>query len=171
MIYFLRSSCANGFIKIGLARDLWQRIDALQPGSPYQLKLVRVLPGGRAEERALHERFRSAHYRGEWYRPTEELLRFLITSRRDCLGSAPEQEPSDPEHDLRRARMQEYRAKNRLKKLVGTTGIEPVTPAMSRRCSPAELRARSNEPENPAETAVLGAKVVESTSMSRKRSA
>ena len=27
------------------------------------------------------------------------------------------------------------------KVMVGTTGIEPVTPAMSRRCSPAELRA------------------------------
>src|ERR1700730_10117759 len=30
--------------------------------------------------------------------------------------------------------------------MVGTTGIEPVTPAMSRRCSPAELRARSAAP-------------------------
>lgn len=27
--------------------------------------------------------------------------------------------------------------------LVGATGIEPVTPSMSRKCSPAELRARS----------------------------
>ena len=26
--------------------------------------------------------------------------------------------------------------------MVGTTGIEPVTPAMSMQCSPAELRAR-----------------------------
>ena len=26
--------------------------------------------------------------------------------------------------------------------MVGTTGIEPVTPSMSTRCSPAELRAR-----------------------------
>ena len=29
------------------------------------------------------------------------------------------------------------------KKMVGATGIEPVTPSMSRKCSPAELRARS----------------------------
>ena len=28
-----------------------------------------------------------------------------------------------------------------LRRMVGATGIEPVTPAMSRRCSPAELRA------------------------------
>ena len=27
--------------------------------------------------------------------------------------------------------------------MVGTTGIEPVTPAMSMQCSPAELRARA----------------------------
>jgi hypothetical protein len=26
--------------------------------------------------------------------------------------------------------------------MVGTTGIEPVTPSMSTRCSPAELRAQ-----------------------------
>ena len=29
--------------------------------------------------------------------------------------------------------------------MVGTTGIEPVTPSMSTRCSPAELRARHGE--------------------------
>ncbi len=27
--------------------------------------------------------------------------------------------------------------------MVGTTGIEPVTPSMSRKCSPAELRTHS----------------------------
>ena len=30
--------------------------------------------------------------------------------------------------------------------MVGTTGIEPVTPAMSRQCSTAELRAPNNDP-------------------------
>ena len=29
--------------------------------------------------------------------------------------------------------------------MVGTTGIEPVTPSMSTRCSPAELRARRRD--------------------------
>ena len=29
-----------------------------------------------------------------------------------------------------------------INKMVGTTGIEPVTPAMSMQCSPAELRAQ-----------------------------
>ena len=34
--------------------------------------------------------------------------------------------------------------------MVGATGIEPVTPAMSRQCSPAELRARELLPPLPA---------------------
>lgn len=42
-------------------------------------------------------------------------------------------------HRLSRKSVQAMLAMGR--KMVGTTGIEPVTPAMSRRCSPAELRA------------------------------
>jgi hypothetical protein len=30
------------------------------------------------------------------------------------------------------------------KMVMGATGIQPVTPSISRKCSPAELRARSN---------------------------
>ena len=33
--------------------------------------------------------------------------------------------------------------------MVGATGIEPVTPSMSRKCSPAELRAPPTENERP----------------------
>ena len=33
---------------------------------------------------------------------------------------------------------------NPFKRMVGTAGIEPATPAMSTQCSPAELRAHFN---------------------------
>lgn len=147
MIYFLRSSCDRGFIKIGVARDLRQRIDALQAGSPYVLKLVRVLAGGQSKEREIHERFHDAHYRGEWYRPTPELLAFIVETRGECLGGCAPAEPVNTEDAIQRARLQQYRANQRLKAMVGTVGIEPTTSAVSRRRSAAELCARSNEPQ------------------------
>ena len=42
---------------------------------------------------------------------------------------------------LERFRLEINRGLESLILMVGATGIEPVTPAMSRRCSPAELRA------------------------------
>lgn len=173
MIYFLRSQCANGFIKIGIARDLEPRINGLQAGSPYRLKLVRVLAGGRREERALHKVFAADHYRGEWYRPSEALIAFLISTRSQCLGSWASAEPYDQEKRLAQLKLQEFRAADRIKRMqeamVGTTGIEPVTPAMSRRCSPAELRARSSEPEELLQCSDSGRNFTEGTSMSKKR--
>ena len=147
MIYFLRCNCTNGFIKIGVARDLWQRIDTLKAASPYELRLVRVLAGGRSEERTIHEQFADARHRGEWFRPTENLLRFIIRSRDRCLGLSPATEPV-AEWTIGKAKVAALKARERVIRMVGATGIEPVTPSMSRRCSSAELRARRfDEPE------------------------
>jgi hypothetical protein len=46
----------------------------------------------------------------------------------------------------RAACLARLRALFSLSKMVDATGIEPVTPSMSTRCSPAELRVRSGEP-------------------------
>lgn len=143
MIYFLRCNCANGFIKIGMARDLIPRIETLRAASPYELRVVRVLPGGRELERKLHERFAHAAHRGEWFRPTEDLLHYIFATRKHCLGLRAPAEPISEKRALERARVDHYRSGRKIQELmVGSTGIEPVTFPMSRGRSPAELRAR-----------------------------
>lgn len=149
MIYFLRCNCANGFIKIGIARDLSQRIDKLKAASPYELEVIRVLPGGRPEERAIHERFAHCRHRGEWFKPEADLIAYISSEQHRCLGLQPPAEPV-AQSTLLKARVKKFQADEHLKRVtervVGSTGIEPVTFPMSRGRSPAELRARSNEP-------------------------
>ena len=51
--------------------------------------------------------------------------------------------PQKGERKHRRQRRLRFRYISQWVEMVGATGIEPVTPSMSTRCSPAELRARA----------------------------
>ena len=54
-------------VKIGLATNVRERLSQLQTGSPCELELLAAIPGGEAEERALHWLFGHLHVRGEWF--------------------------------------------------------------------------------------------------------
>lgn len=82
MIYFIQES-GRGLIKIGSAVDPSMRLVDLQIGSPFSLVLLLALEGGRDEEKALHRRFSRLRYRGEWFKPKSDLLRFML----DCARS------------------------------------------------------------------------------------
>lgn len=56
-----------GMVKIGYADDAEKRFAQLQTASPTRLVLLAIQDGGRAEESALHKRFKSARMRGEWF--------------------------------------------------------------------------------------------------------
>lgn len=84
-VYFLRSG-ARGPIKIGKARDVQRRVDEIKAGNPYELRVLAVMPGGRAEERELHERFAHLRLRGEWFRPAAELRDFVKQVRESQSG-------------------------------------------------------------------------------------
>ena len=72
VIYFIRA--ATGHIKIGTATDLKERLSNLQAGNPMPLTVLAVVPGKRAEERALHAEFAEYRAAGEWFKPVPELL-------------------------------------------------------------------------------------------------
>lgn len=73
-VYFVQAAC-GGPIKIGRAKDIEIRLKSLQSGNPELLVVLAVLWGSwHREERQLHQQFASAHLRGEWFRPTDELL-------------------------------------------------------------------------------------------------
>lgn len=76
VVYFIE--CAvGGAIKIGTSRRVGERLLELQAGCPFLLRLIATMPGGREEERVLHQRFASARMYREWFEPTEVLLQFI----------------------------------------------------------------------------------------------
>lgn len=75
MIYFIQS--ANGPIKIGFTDNLVERIDSLQVGNPSELRLLALVEGDKKTEAILHELFVASHIRGEWYRNTQDIVRFM----------------------------------------------------------------------------------------------
>lgn len=82
-VYFVR--CAK-FVKIGVATDVSIRFQGLQTGNPYRLRLWLAIPCDSVElayrlESQLHERFTSSRERGEWFRLSTEIVRFIKTER------------------------------------------------------------------------------------------
>lgn len=65
-------------VKIGWTDvEAGTRVRQLQTGNPNELKVILRLEGGRAEERALHERFAADRRHGEWFVLSPALLQFL----------------------------------------------------------------------------------------------
>jgi hypothetical protein len=54
-------------IKIGYSRNVGQRLSQIQTSNPNPVRLVATLPGGLAEETALHSRFAEFRANGEWF--------------------------------------------------------------------------------------------------------
>jgi hypothetical protein len=65
-VYFIQSG-TSGPVKIGLSKTPVQRVSKLQTGNPRELILRHVIPGDRGIEEQLHDRFRAARIRGEWF--------------------------------------------------------------------------------------------------------
>jgi hypothetical protein len=66
-IYFVQL-VGTPFVKIGFSQNVVARLYALQTSTPLDLKLLRVFPGYRRDEKVLHWRHRKKHVRGEWFR-------------------------------------------------------------------------------------------------------
>ena len=90
MIYFIQQG-GDGPIKIGLAEDPYVRCDLLQVGNPEKLYVRAVMPGGLAEEAALHMRFADGAIRGEWFASdTPGLLDLVAEAEHDEFWSEDE---------------------------------------------------------------------------------
>jgi hypothetical protein len=71
-VYFIGPD--HGPVKIGLTTNVSQRLDHLQTGSPYELKVLAVVPAGRSLERAYHDSFDRHRLRGEWFERAPDIL-------------------------------------------------------------------------------------------------
>lgn len=71
-VYFIQDG-ERGPVKIGLSKQPTQRLQKLQTGNPRELLLRHVIPGDRAVEHGLHQRFAPARIRREWFGGREYL--------------------------------------------------------------------------------------------------
>jgi len=90
-VYFISD---GQYVKIGLAKDSYQRLKQLQVANPKDLKLIGVCYGTIRFEKELHRRFESSHVRGEWFEITGELVDFLKMVGRLRKPSKPERDPN-----------------------------------------------------------------------------
>jgi Meiotically Up-regulated Gene 113 (MUG113) protein len=78
VIYFVQA--ASGPIKVGRANDAEsceKRVLSLQAGHYETLVLLATVPASRSLEIELHRLFVADRIRGEWFRPSQELLKFI----------------------------------------------------------------------------------------------
>lgn len=77
MIYFAQA-VSGGSVKIGHSADVPFRLKQLEAHYGQPLALLATLPGGRKEEREIHERFASARLgRSEQFQPIAEIMAFI----------------------------------------------------------------------------------------------
>jgi DNA-binding transcriptional regulator YiaG len=79
-VYFIQAG-DDGLIKIGYAEDVVQRFGKMKVDSPLPLTILTVEDGSVEREAELHKRFSKSRERGEWFRPTDDLL--------DHIGTLP----------------------------------------------------------------------------------
>lgn len=72
-VYFVQEPL-SGAIKIGIARDMAQRMITLQTSHPHRLKLLGHCPGGVKLEKQLHAEFDADRLEGEWFKVSDRLL-------------------------------------------------------------------------------------------------
>ncbi len=66
-----------GFVKIGYSANVQTRLKDLQTASPFELRVIGTMAGTEEDERAIHQRFRHLHERGEWFRRDPELMQAI----------------------------------------------------------------------------------------------
>lgn len=73
-LYFIANP-SLGIVKIGIADNPEQRRRGLECSCGVPLEILGVLRGGGHHEKMLHEAFDEVRLLGEWFNPTEEILR------------------------------------------------------------------------------------------------
>ena len=94
-VYFVQEGDA-GPIKIGRASRAEARLARIQTGSSHELRLLCAVPGASVLERSFHVAFARDRLRGEWFRPTPELLR-LVRELRRVWGAADRADAAAPD--------------------------------------------------------------------------
>jgi hypothetical protein len=84
VVYFAQHLVLS-VLKIGYTRDIYSRIPGLRAVYGDAVRILRVMPGTRPEEKSIQNHFASFQAWGEWYWPVEPIVHFMnhFTSRWD----------------------------------------------------------------------------------------
>lgn len=92
MIYFVQTN-DNQYIKIGYAKDVTKRLDALQTGSPIGVKVLATQPGDHKIEYALHQKFAYCRVRREWFRAAPGLVEYAAQAAMLHIAQVADTDP------------------------------------------------------------------------------
>lgn len=70
VVYFIQSGDS---VKIGVTSDVAKRVASLQTGSPRQLVVLNIIPGGEKTEAMLHAALAAHRQKGEWFKLCDEV--------------------------------------------------------------------------------------------------
>lgn len=73
-IYFIQCQSTK-LIKIGFASNIKNRFSSIQTGSPTPLKIIGAVVCDKSIEKKLHDKFENIRVHGEWFKPSDYLLR------------------------------------------------------------------------------------------------
>ena len=73
-VYFIR--CGEA-VKIGRSVKPYERIAALSGANHQKMELLATMDGGGKEEKAMHRKFAASRIKGEWFRYSPELAKFI----------------------------------------------------------------------------------------------
>lgn len=76
LVYFIQADI-GGPIKIGVSANIDKRIAQLQLSCPFTLRLLLLVQGGYSVELKLHKLFHTSRLHGEWFEPSESLVKFI----------------------------------------------------------------------------------------------
>lgn len=77
MSVYLIGARQGGPVKIGFSGSPTGRLTALQTGSPFELVVLAQFSGGETEEKQLHELFAAERLRGEWFKRSARVRKFM----------------------------------------------------------------------------------------------
>lgn len=84
-IYFIGSD--DGPIKIGRARNVEQRLAALQTSHPYRLRVLASVLAEPWVEQHYHKRFASSRLSGEWFHPSAAIKAEITRLSTPTIGA------------------------------------------------------------------------------------
>lgn len=77
MVYFVQR-VSGGLIKIGTTTLLSLRVKTLAAECREKVRVLGLMRGNHQEENALHRQFKHLREKGEWFRPADDLMDFIL---------------------------------------------------------------------------------------------